>query len=408
MTESEVQDSFWGPLGLRDYRLHLLGSLAFSGSIWIVFPAIGWVALELTDSPAKVTLAYVLWFSSYFFLALPAGVAADLVDRRHLMIVGRGLSAIVLTVVAILTLAGLMSYPLLLVTALSTSVLIAIELPARQAFIAMLVNQRQLVNALALLSTEGSLTRVGAPLLAGFLLAHGGASGAFLTFAVFNVVVVIATLAIRTPGRVRSEDALSKSPRHDLIDGLRYLMRNKNARALVLASVLSGSAAWVYVALLPVVTRDVLGGDAFLFGVLSTAIGVGQIPAAMGLALYKDYRWHGPSYIAAVLLLGVSIIGFANSTSVLLSSAFLAMTGFVFAAQFILLNGMLLRLVVPEYHGRVMGALNITWGVNVIGMLAAGAVVEALGVSMVVGLSGCAVVVSAILVVVIRPQLLKL
>ena len=136
MTESEVQDSFWGPLGLRDYRLHLLGSLAFSGSIWIVFPAIGWVALELTDSPAKVTLAYVLWFSSYFFLALPAGVAADLVDRRHLMIVGRGLSVIVLTVVAILTLAGLMSYPLLLVTALATSVLIAIELPARQAFIA--------------------------------------------------------------------------------------------------------------------------------------------------------------------------------------------------------------------------------------------------------------------------------
>jgi MFS family permease len=207
---------------------------------------------------------------------------------------------------------------------------------------------------------------------------------------------------------VRSEDALSKSPRRDLIDGLRYLVRNKNARALVLASVLSGSAAWVYVALLPVMTRDVLGGDAFLFGVLSTAIGVGQIPAAVGLALYKDYRWSGPSYIAAVLLLGVSIIGFAISTSVLLSSVFLALTGFAFAAQFILLSGMLLRLVVPEYHGRVMGALNITWGVNVIGMLAAGAVVEALGVSMVTGLSGCAVVVSAILVVAIRPQLLKL
>ena len=124
---AEAHASPWGPLGIRDYRLHLLGSLAFSGSLWIVFPAVGWIALELTDSPSKVTLANVVWFSSYFFLARPAGVAADLVDRRRLMIAARAVSALLLAVVAALTLAGLMSYPLLLVTAVVTSSLIAIE-----------------------------------------------------------------------------------------------------------------------------------------------------------------------------------------------------------------------------------------------------------------------------------------
>ena len=249
----EAHASPWGPLAIRDYRLHLLGGLAFSGSLWVVFPAVGWIALELTGAPSKVTLANVVWFSSYFFLALPAGVAADL-----------------------------------------------------------------------------------------------------------------------------------------------------------LASVLSGSAAWVYVALLPVMTRDVLGGDAFLFGVLSTAIGVGQIPAALGLALYRDYRWPGRSYVAAVILLGVAISGFANSTSVPLSIVLLAVTGFAFSSQFILLNGMLLRLVEPEYHGRVMGALNITWGANVVGLLAGGAVVDVLGVSVVVAISGGAVAASALLIVAMRPQLLRL
>ena len=404
----EADASPWGPLGIRDYRLHLLGSLAFSGSLWVVFPAVGWIALELTDSPSRVTLANVVWFSSYFFLALPAGVAADLVDRRRLMIAARAASALLLAVVAGLTLAGLMSYPLLLIAAVATSSLIAIELPARQAFIAMLVPPRQLVNALALLSSEGSLTRVVAPLLTGFLLAHGGASGAFLTFVALNVLVVAATLAIRTPGKTRRAGTAPSSPRRDLADGLRYLARDRDARSLVLASVLSGSAAWVYVALLPVMTRDVLGGDAFLFGVLSTAIGVGQIPAALGLALYKDYRWPGRSYVASVILLGVAIIGFANSTSVPLSIVLLAVTGFAFSAQFILLNGMLLRLVEPEYHGRVMGALNITWGANVVGLLAAGAVVDVVGVAVVVGISGGAVAASALLIVAIRPQLLRL
>ncbi len=407
-TESSHAPSRWGPLAIPDYRLYLVGSLAFSASLWIVFPAVSWVALELTDSPSRATLAIGAWFSSYFFLALPAGVAADLVDRRRLMIAARGASALLLAVVAAVTLAGQMSYPVLLITAVATSSLIAVELPARQAFIAMLVPPRQLVNAVALLSSEGSVSRVFAPLLSGFLLAHGGASGAFLAFVALNVIVVVATLAIRTSGRIGATVVASGGPRQDLADGLRYLWAHKDARALVLLSVLSGSAAWVYFALLSVVTRDVLGGGALLYGVLGTAIGVGQIPAALLFAFYHNYPWPGRSYVAAVLLLGAAITAFAYSESVPLSIALLALTGFAFSSQFILLNGMLLRLVEPEFHGRVMGALNLTWGANVVGLVAAGAVVETIGVSPVVALSGVMVAGSAVAVAALRPQLLRL
>ena len=182
--------SLWGPLGSRDYRLYLLGGLSFSASLWVVITAVGWVALELTDSSAGVTVVNVVWFLPFFLLALPAGVIADVVDRKRLMIAARGLSALLLAAVAGVAIAGHLSFPLLLVTAVLTGALIAIELPARQAYIAMLVPREQLVNAMALLSSEGSLSRVFGPLLSGFLLVNGGASGAFLAFAALNVLVV--------------------------------------------------------------------------------------------------------------------------------------------------------------------------------------------------------------------------
>jgi hypothetical protein len=69
---------------------------------------------------------------------------------------------------------------------------------------------------------------------------------------------------------------------------------------------------------------------------------------------------------------------------------------------------MLLRIVEPAFHGRVLGALNITWGANVVGLVAAGVAVDTLGVSTVIASSGVAVAASALTVVAIRPQILRL
>ena len=167
---------------------------------------------------------------------------------------------------------------------------------------------------------------------------------------------------------------------------------------------LAGSAVWVYVALLPVMARDVLDGGALLLGVLSTSVGLGQIPAALLLAFYRDYPWAGRSYIAAMFVLGVAIVGYAYSTSVPLTLAPLAVTGFAFSAQSILLNAMLLRLVEPRFYGRVIGAMSLTWGVNVVGLVTAGILVETFGVELAVGLSGAMLVVCALGAALAQPQ----
>ena len=403
--------SFWGPLHNRDYRWYLLGGLTFSGSLWVGITAIGWVALELTGTPSGVTLVSVVWFAPFFLLALPAGVLADAVDRRALMIIARGLSAVLLTGAAVVAFAGLLSYPLLLVFAALTGTLIVVEMPARQAYVAMLVPRGQLVNAMAMLSSEGSISRVAGPLLAGFLLDETGAGGAFLAFAVLSLLIVVFTLPIRTPGRIERErppGASAGRMHRELMEGLRHLAGHHDARALVVLGVLGGSVAWVYVTLLPVMTRDVFDGDAQLLGVLSAAIGIGQVPSTLLLAFYRNFRWTGAAYIGAMFTLGLAIVGYSMSTWVPLTMVLLAITGLTFSSLHILLNSMLLRIVEPRFHGRVIGAMTLTWGFNVLGLLSAGAIAETLGVQLAVGFSGAALMVCASGAVLLRPRLLRI
>ncbi|MYB42093.1 MAG: MFS transporter [Chloroflexi bacterium] len=403
--------SLWGPLRSRDYRWFLLGGLTFSGSLWVGITAVGWIALELTGSPSGVTLASAVWFSPFVVLALPAGVLADSMDRRWLMIVLRGLSAVLMLAGALIAFSGQLTYPLLLVLAACNGALIIIEMPARQAYIAMLVPRGQLVNAMAMLSSEGSVSRVAGPLLAGILLDETGAGGAFLAFAVLCLMIIIFTLRIRTPGRVvreRAPGAAAGRMHRELMEGLRHIAGHRDARAVVTLAILAGTVSWVYVTLLPVMTREVFDGDARLLGTLSAAIGIGQVPSAVLLAFYRNFRHTGIAYIASMLTLGLAIVGYAVSTSVPLTLGLLALTGLTFSSQHIMLNAILLRIVEPRFHGRVLGAMFLPWGFNVLGLLSAGAIAEALGVQLAVGLSGALLVIFASGAVLLRPQLLRI
>lgn len=398
--------SFLGPLALRDYRLFLGSSAAFSVGLWVQLTTMGWLALRLTDSAFLVSVVNVFWFIPFFVLALPAGVIADRFDRRRTVMLARSASVGVLFLMSFLTFSDQITYPWLLALTLLVGASISIELPARQSYVAMLVPPAQLVNAMALFQWNNGIFRLIGPLLAGFLVARMGEGGGFGLFAIFNVVFVLVMLIMRTPGKV--EQAETRPPMEDLLDGLRYLRGHRDAFALVLTAILTGTMGWVYLALMPVVARDVLDGDALTLGLLGMAVGAGAMPGAIALAFYRDFPWAGRTYVAGLLLFGVCVTLFAYSQWFWVSMALLTLAGAGFGAQSILLTSTLLRVVETAYQGRVLGAMNLTWGANIIGTLAAGSVAETLGVSLAVGLSGVLIVVFTIVVVAFNPRLLRL
>ena len=354
--------------------------------IWGFLISMGYSARALTSSPLRVSLVSVAYFLPMFVLALPSGVLADAVDRRRTVVVARSISGVVALGLAALTASHRLGYPSLLILCALTGATVVSELAARQAYVAQVVRPDQVVGASALGSVQGGLARVLGPLVAGWLIAHAGQASGYLFFAAMNALCVAVFLRIRVSG---VPPRAAGAPVAELVAGLRYLRLNRDAFTVVTVSILTGVVGWVYLALMPVVARDVLHGGALTLGLLSTAVGIGSVPPSLLLALRAGSpRREGVLFYASTAAWGTGVLVFGLTEDTGVALAALAVAGAGSGLQQVVMRTLLLRICDPAFHGRVMGTLMLTWGANVLGTLAGGGLAEQVGVGPVIALSG--------------------
>jgi MFS family permease len=398
---SPIRELFADP----SYRAYFLSAVAFTLGIWAYLTAMGWSALELTDSAFMVSLVNVIYFVPMFVLALPAGVLADSVDLRRLVLWVRGGSAALITALVVLAATGALTFPWLAGLSAGVGLSVVLELAARQSLVAQIVPPARLVGATALSSVQGGLARVVGPLLAGWLITRTGAAGGYAIFVACNVAFVLWFRRIRVAPVPRDAD---RRPWVDFRAGLSYLRGHRDALAIVVLSILGGVVGWLYLALLPVMARDVLDGDAVTLGWLSTAVGLGSVPGAIVLAARARLQREGLVHVAAMLTWGLGVVGFGLAPGFPAALGFLGLAGVGFGMQTILTQSLLLRIVEPAYHGRVLGTLMLTWGANIVGTLAGGSLAEVLGPRLVVAGSGGLIVLFTLAVVAWNRRLLRL
>jgi MFS family permease len=390
VTPTRRTDGVRALFALHDFRNYWYGSAIFGLGIWAFLTAMGWTALELTDSAFAVSLVNVVYFLPMFLFALPAGVLADVTDRRLTAIVVRFGGGVVAMVLAFLAGTGHLTFPWLLVLSFLVGASIIGELASRQAYVAQIVSRPQLTNAMALSAFQGGIARVVGPLVAGWLIAQFGDAGGYGLFAATNFAFVWFFLRIRTSGRAAQRQ--DRNLISDLTGGFRCLRENREARAVVIISVLSGAVGWVYLALMPIMARDVLDGGAVLLGVLGMAVGLGSVPGTLYLSVRSGVGGEGRLFLASLLTWGGGIIVFGVVPVVPVAVVALFISGLGFGVQTVLARTLLLRLVAEEFHGRVLGLLMLTWGANVVGTLTAGSLADMLGVGLVVATSGMLII----------------
>lgn len=390
----------------HDYRHYWLGSTAFALGIWGFLVSMGVSARVLSDSPLRISLVSVAYFLPMFLLALPSGVLADTVDRRTTVIVSRSVSAAGALVLAALTAADRLGYPALLALCALTGATVVSEVAARQAYVTQVVRPEQVVGATALGSVQGGIARVVGPLVAGWLIGHNGQSAGYLFFAAANVACVVVFLRIRASGvPVRS----GGRPLDELVAGLHYLRRTPDALAVVAVAIGTGVVGWVYLALMPLVVTDRLGGDAFTLGLLSTAVGLGSVPPSVGLAVRSGLvRREGALFYGATFAWAAAVVVYGLTSSTVVAFVALAVAGAGSGLQQVLMRTLLIRLTDPAFHGRVLGTLMLTWGANVIGTLGGGVLAESVGVGPVIILSGVLIAAITAAVLLVRPQTWRL
>src|SRR6478735_1847243 len=384
-----------GALRHRNFQLFVGGQFVSLIGTWMQTVALGWVVLELTNSPFQVGLVSTLGALPVLLLTLYGGVIADRRNKHRMVLFLQTGMLIEALVLAVMTHTGHITLHWIQFLALVAGTFSAFEIPARQAFVGEMVGKEDLFTAVAINSTVFNATRVIGPALAGILLAAAGAAACFFVNAGSYFAVVGGLLAMRLPPRPVQPRPSAGGDMAALWEGVRYLFSRPLQRMLVLITTSFSIFGFAFIPMLPVFARDVLHSGSAGYGALMSAVGIGAALGAISAAFFghriERERWVLPSATAfAVLLIAA---GFAPHLSV--AFLLLAMVGFAWVLMAVFTNT-ILQITSPDaLRGRVMGFYSfMVVGLAPFGSFQMGWVAERYGarIAFAVGGSVCALV----------------
>jgi len=345
----------------------------------------GLLVYQLTNSPFWLGVDGFMATAPGLLLTLLAGVFADLVDRRRILIytqIVAGFSALTL---AILIVTGVVHVWMILVISFITGCCFAIAGPSYQAITIDLVEREDLANAIALNSTQFQFSRVVGPTLAGVALGIFGLAGCFFANALSFVAVIVALMKVRFDEKKTNAPAHSIKDRRavwqDLVEGLRYVRQRPRVFMLIIISAMTSLFGAPYLSMIPVYARDVFHMDQSGNSLLMGVSGAGAFVGALALAYLGNFKYKGWSVLSGSFAFSLCLIGFARSTNLIVSLAFLFGIGFAIVSCVAVINTLLQQLVTDEMRGRVMSMFILSFiGTMPIGNLIAGAAAERFGV----------------------------
>jgi MFS family permease len=390
-------------LARRDLRLFFAGQTVSLAGTWMQTVAQSWLIWRLTRSSGLLGVVNFLGSIPVFLLGIWAGSLADRLPRRKLVLATQANAILQATILAALTLAGVVRPWHVLVLAGMLGLTYAFEIPARQALLGDLAGE-DMSNAIALNSSIVNAARVVGPALAGVVVASVGEGWAFALNAVSFVGTYYALLVMKPPPQPPARGG----QRTHVLEGLAYAGKTAHVRALLALLAVSSFFAMPYQTLMPVLTSEILGGGAGLYGVLLACAGGGALAGAVALLLRTGLRGLGRRVGVGCSLLGAGVMALSLSRTPVLSGAALVVIGFGFVTQMAGTNTLLQGLAPVEMRGRVMGLFSTLFiGMTPFGSLVAGVVAGHVGATRTLAAAGAVVLAASLVFHLALPRLRK-
>lgn len=359
-------------LGFRNYRLWFAGQLGSLVGTWMQATAQAFLIYQLTHSPAY--LGYAGFASGApAVLGLFGGVVSDRMPRRILLLITQTTMMILAAILAALVFAHLVEPWHIIALSLGLGIANAFDAPARQSFVAELVDRDYLTNGIALNAIMFNLARAAGPAAAGAVYGAFGAGFCFLVNAFSFLAVIVALLAIRT---VASEKRKAESLRIEIAEGIGFAFGHPVIRIILLIVAMVAIFGLGYITIIPAWTVTMLGGSALEIGLLQGAQGLGALLGAFAIAAFARGS-RGKMLLTGLLLFPLAILGFAMSRNVILSGLLLVAGGFFVMFVFNLANAIVQTIVPDHLRGRVISVYTLCFlGTMPIGSIVAGALAE--------------------------------
>ncbi|HYB40117.1 MAG TPA: MFS transporter [Candidatus Methylomirabilis sp.] len=370
---------------------------------------LGWLTLELTNSPFLVGVAMGARSIPLFFVGLPAGVLADRFPRQRLLrLTGAG-QALTTAALGTITLVGLVSLPAVLLLTFAAGMIRGVEQAARQSYTHEVVGAPELVNGLAVL---GVAMRVGwllGSLGAGAVIAHLGSGAAYLAVALAYLTGAGA-LFPGSPAPARSIDGRG-SVWDNVVDFVSSVGRDRTLLVLMLLTSGAEVLGFSHQALLPSLARDVLHVGPEGLGGMNAARSIGGILGLFAVSTRRHTEGGGVLLIAVLVSFGAGLVGLGLAPHFMGLGGIVAVLVLVNSAGALtdLLAQSLMQLSAPAHHrGRAGGAWVVAIGLAPLGQLQIGALASLFGVSVALGASGLGLVALAGATALLFPRVRKL
>src|SRR5277367_5288371 len=370
--------SLWRPLRVTIFRNLLIADVVSDVGAFMQNVGAAWLMVSLGAGPVYVALTQTAASLPYFLLALPAGSAGDIVDRRKLVLFTESWMMGVALLLAVLTIAGLMTPWLLLALTFALSAGDAFETPTWRALLPELVAKDDLESASALNGIEFNLARAVGPALAGFVIATVGIAAAFVANALsfFGVIFVVA----RWKRPIRKRTAPVETLGGATVAAIRYVRYSPPIRAvLVRAGIVMFFASSLF-ALLPTLARSV-SASAIGYGLLLGCFGAGAVVGAFMLQPARA-RWSTETVVSAgVAILGVSIAATAALHRLSTLGPIMLLGGGAWIVFISLISALVQNLAPDWVRARVLAVFILaSQGGTALGSVAWGAVAQRAGI----------------------------
>lgn len=371
----------------RNYRLFFGGQIVSLAGTWMQNVALAWYVVTLTNSAVAVGFLAFCRFVPFTVFGLYAGVLADRLDNRRLVMATQVGQMVVSIALAALALSGSENLALVYALALAGGVGLVFDGPGRHALTYQMVGRDELPNAIALNSSLFNAARVVGPAIAGALIA---AAGVGVCFAI-NAVSFLAVLTGLVLMRKEELYPLDRGVPPTFLKGVRelfaYVRRTPAVKAVLATVAVVSTVGFNFHVILPLLASETLHAGPGVFGLLSAAFGGGALVGALLSASLGRASWK--ALLAGTSGFSVALLLLAPVSHAAPAAALLFATGVAFTLWTANSNS-ILQLAAPDHlRGRVVSLFLFAFaGLAPIGGLLAGWLVDVGGTELAFAVSG--------------------
>ncbi|MFG6401128.1 MFS transporter [Microbacterium sp. P04] len=378
------------PFAVPAFRMLWIAGLVSNIGSWMQSVGAQWFLVEADASPVIVALVQTASAAPVLLFAIPGGVMGEFLNRRRVLIGAQSLQLAAVGALTVLTIAGQTTPVLLLTLTFLLGIASAAQLPAYQAIVPDVVPRKMIRQAASLSSINVNVARAIGPAAAGLIVSSFGVGAVFLVNAL-SFVVFLATLLLwrgYRPPAVRPEPFFDATRA-----GLRYLQHSDIVRAIffrLAVFLVPANALW---ALLPVIADDELNIGADGYGLLLGALGVGAVAGIFVLPPTQRRLGVNGLVSLSAIVYGAGLAALVLFPSLPIALAVLVLTGLAWIGVIATVNATVQAFLPTWVRTRGLSLYQVVlYGGTAFGAAITGALANIFGATLVMWVSGAAIV----------------